>query len=141
MGSSKPDPIVTTTMAVGVVGAGVPVDPGACGSEGGALAGDPDSVQGRRWIERLSTDDLYWKPFLHYGAKVMRFDESSSSAAQVLSELEGRHAQPLLIQKEIVTKKIEQTTMWSIVSKRTPVSVGERALDSLQLNEDDLIIL
>ena len=105
-------------------------------------AGDPDSAQGRRWVEKLSTDDLYWKPFLHYGAKVARFDESSASASKVLDGLEGRQALQLLIQKELVIKRIEETTMWSIVAKRSPANmITQRTPDNFHLNKEDLIIL
>ena len=103
-------------------------------------AGDPDSAQGQRWIEKLRMDDLYWKPFLHYGARVARFEESFTSASKVLQELEGHRALPLLIQQELSKKRIEETTMWSIVRKCSPM-INRRPPDNFHLNKDDLIIL
>lgn len=62
--------------------------------------------------DELATDDMFFKPVLDKGARMMRHDNSYQTAADILSQLVPNRRQTLLIQRELVDedKDIAETT-------------------------------
>lgn len=73
--------------------------------------GDVTPEVGEKRENELSTNDLFFKPALEKGAKVVRHDNTLESAYKIIREIMGFPPAALSIQKELVDehKTIEQT--------------------------------
>ena len=85
-----------------------------------------NSEQQELWIQQLLNGSMYWRPFLLHDAQKARFDGTYESASAIMRKLARNAPIPLLIQRELIEKRlsIEQTAAWKLV--RNPEDSTQR---------------